>query len=1333
MFGEPLWRKLERETRMKAAFPELNGTSPDEVMAIDADKTRRGAGTVTDFSQRVMQLARYASEEARKREEERNRTGAMPEGIDQGSRGQRPYSVSAPEKRPGVPRGVAEAFPETVQGGPVYDSGSSAPSINLTGSLLDNREGLPGPVKSALDVPVLGTVLTEAARPSNWISAAAAPLSFAPEAGFAARLGAEVAASAAGSLAGRVAEDKASGLPGPLPQIVGLGANVGTALLAGNAVSSAGGNPLKGFRQLTEGIPVGASVKDIGEGLPDDLAGGPAPSFADALEGLRSVVRTEARIRNRGIAEEEIRAGRSRQFSGVRSALDQAMERGLSGEELARQARAGASTGGLRRTVAEPLQLSQAQRDALFDEVMTRVADPKQDAGLYLTTTRALQKALDGEGLQPHEIRSLQPLLGHDMATALAGRAPVEEGNATGLVLRGATGAGPRLGGGITMPEQATRVPGTGRATKGIDPLVDPLAAQHRSSQIREGIKAFDKEQLRQLGPSEDDLMQRARDLLSGRQGSKLVDVGSAEDVALDLPGAPTVRKVRQELEETIDLWLRGNRELLDNMGPEGSQLISNINAQITGNVADSYLTAALARRNILAESLRATWGNVPDEAAAIQRDKIISRVTEALFQREIKIRYPQGVPERITELMKTTRPLPYQESLGAISTFNQRSKNSMFGILDVGVFGVQGLNAIRRGGVPLFAAMINRGLAAMHMPHVATMYADTMLPRQIQYGLDGVKQGAATGAFSKRQGSQEVGSLFQYLGPLGRAVDRPYIAAADRMSEWQFGSVLGGIRNAAYEGDLVMAHLLGQDITKASVRKAAAANANAIGSFAEGALRKSRAQKEGVAFLSAPMTRARVAQIAQMANLLKPTASPTERILAATTIISTVGYTLAVGKLLNDYIGVGDFEFMPDKPGFGQITTATGRVIDVVPQDSVERAFAKSIAAILQEDPQTAAEAWGNVAIGSAGPAPRIAAGAFGVGYEEGRGYRYGDMGGDLKGRVLNLAPIPPLVKSAAQDKLDPIGTPLDFVGVTNFEESAYAKAARVFEQETGGDWRKAAPAEQAAFKEQHPDIAAALEQSSIDRGGPQGELAAFRKQARTDQEGDDARVLSGEIGWDQWKDNRTRRMEQVRGFSTAVYGDQPIEKPKNAYEEWLNVVRENRTPDGVDWDAVDGWIAQQPEAAQQFIQDNTGLYGTKLEKERRAVADKLDETGYFDVSDKTWATVGKQSAFAKTVAGFDDYYGWYQSQINKLAGQMVKSGMPPGAATVEAERAMRTHPIVQAYAELKNVLESQWVAKVIKTDLPDQAMRMGYFKPTKEQSEMILTYPGARTAALP
>lgn len=508
-----------------------------------------------------------------------------------------------------------------------------------------------------------------------------------------------------------------------------------------------------------------------------------------------------------------------------------------------------------------------------------------------------------------------------------------------------------------------------------------------------------------------------------------------------------TSAKVR----EMVRIWDDGNRAILDTMGDEAPAFVRAVNAQITGNVADSWLTTAMQRRSILSNALKSEV-----------EPKVANRIADALFNKEMiehyKVADPSKLPDAVQEMIRQTKSLPYEQGVGAVETLVQRAKNTQFGLADMGVFGVNALNNIRRGGVQALAGGINRGLSALHLPHV-DVYADNpILDRKILAALDGVHQGTTYGATVP-----DKGSLLQYGGKYAQALDRQIDKVVVASNNFQFSTILGTLRNADYEGNLVMLKLLGRDIENPLVRSQAAANANHLSGFANGALKRGRATAEGIALTSSSMTRARIAQVADLAKLVDPRGikvkgyrlkggpSAEQRIMAALGIVSTVGYTLAVGKLLNDRIGITDFIFDPSLPGFGTITTADGRTHDFVPQDSVERAFAKSIRAIAEMDENTAAnvaKAWGNVLIGSSSIVARAPAAGFGVGYQPGRGYRYGDWGDGMSGgeKAAALLPIPPIGTDIATQGLSPVGTTETFVGIGNYPAfgSALAKAGK-------------------------------------------------------------------------------------------------------------------------------------------------------------------------------------------------------------------------------------------------------------------------------------------------
>jgi len=483
----------------------------------------------------------------------------------------------------------------------------------------------------------------------------------------------------------------------------------------------------------------------------------------------------------------------------------------------------------------------------------------------------------------------------------------------------------------------------------------------------------------------------------------------------------------KAKVREMVRLWDDGNRAILDTMGDEAPGFVRAVSSQITGNVADSWLTAAMFRKTILSNALRSELD-----------PKVASRVADALFNKEMighyKVADPSKLPAEVQEMVRQTRSLPYEQATGAVETLVARAKNSQFGLADMGVFGVNALNNIRRGGIQAFAGGINRGLSALHLPHVDTHLDNPVLSRKIVAALDGVHQGTTYGATVP-----DKGSLLQYGGKIGQAIDRQLNKAVTASNDFQFGTVLGTLRNADYEGNLVILKILGRDIKNPSIRANAAANANHLSGFANSALKRGRATVEGMALTSTSMTRARIAQIADLAKLITPKATPEQRIMAAMGIVSTVGYTLTVGKLLNDRIGVTDFIFDSSVPGFGTITTADGRTHDTIPQDSVERAFAKSIRAIIEADPEMAAKAWGNVLIGSSSVVARAPAAGFGVGYQPGRGYRYGDWGDDMTGgqKAASLLPIPPIATDIATQGLSPVGTTETFLGIGNYPAS--------------------------------------------------------------------------------------------------------------------------------------------------------------------------------------------------------------------------------------------------------------------------------------------------------
>src|SRR3990172_7081143 len=400
---------------------------------------------------------------------------------------------------------------------------------------------------------------------------------------------------------------------------------------------------------------------------------------------------------------------------------------------------------------------------------------------------------------------------------------------------------------------------------------------------------------------------------------------------------------------------------------------------QMAGDPADSYLATILHSRNDLIRALEYTGSMSVDDAR---------KLADVLLERELKLRYRQGVPANMRQFVDETKLHPFgpDNIISGTASVSQEWKNMQFGIGDMAVFGQQVLHAAQGGGPNIIAGMVNRML---NLAHAGIQTVPEGLPRRIAFAIDGVPQGVMTGITDV---SRE-GTLLRHFGRAGMTLDEKAIVPFVRaLTNFQFGKVLGSIRNLNHEGNLVLAKMVGQDVMDPKVRYAAAMFADSNTSYWKPALKAQRAAAEKAAILSPPMLRARIAQILQVGKLVSPASSPTERMLAATAIASWGASTLATGKLVTDYFG-GEIELDPSKPGFGMMKLP-GMTMQVFPQLAVAKAVVRSFRALSEGDVEGVGEAWLKLALSSSSPPFRIFEAAAGLGYDPQRGWQIGDYG---------------------------------------------------------------------------------------------------------------------------------------------------------------------------------------------------------------------------------------------------------------------------------------------------------------------------------------------------
>lgn len=499
---------------------------------------------------------------------------------------------------------------------------------------------------------------------------------------------------------------------------------------------------------------------------------------------------------------------------------------------------------------------------------------------------------------------------------------------------------------------------------------------------------------------------------------------------------------------EAIRYWSEGNRALLDGTGDTRgmTQLARLIQTAFSGEVTDSYVARLAARQVYLQNALHALGLD----------EKDIKKIGGMMFDRELQLRYgdratiPGRLPESVQRSIDMLKNPPLQGEKGStvamgmefLASGSEEFKNLMFGI-DLGVFGIQVRAATQGGFFPGIAGVINRTLTKMHAPHFADLYLETTLPRQIANMLDGVYYGRAPSAITER------GYVMRTPG---------YGQLVDKLTQFQFGTVLGTVRDTLYEGNLLLLHVLRRDIKNPKTRARAAEWANMLTGFSDTAQTGLRKKAERAFFISPGMTRAQFGEILAASKLLGPTSSADQRILAALAIASYATTWLAAGKLIDDYLGTGEFEFDPSKPGAGTITLnlpgAPKTSIPFMANASLKRAIAQSIGVLAGTNDQEIEDVWARYLTAREATAARGV-----VGLTTGRGYTpEGRFTTDLSREDLmkSLIPAPPIVQSAVTEGLNPAALTLETFGVSNYPQSNFGKADEAIKAHNG-DFRAA------------------------------------------------------------------------------------------------------------------------------------------------------------------------------------------------------------------------------------------------------------------------------------
>lgn len=999
-------------------------------------------------------------------------------------------------------------------------------------------------------------------------------------------------------------------------------------------------------------------------------AGAGKSPLESAMEKLGAGWDEEVSLRRRGVVEEEKAAGGQTRAARMAEARNAAIARGASIEEVQQEVRNAATTGRYRKTFGAAVDLSPEEEIALQNKVREVINSGGGTARAFdeNRTIDALARLQSGEGIEPSQIKLLAKVLGKDLTNKLIrvnrGRISVTadlDANAKAIVDSAVKG------------EKAIAT--TEQKALAQRELADSLAQQAALDPTNKRLAAAAKKAARRA----DELSTRADEML---QRSAMRTIGESQD-ALELAAqrasvgnaiselrkAELAQRSGQQLTEQQDALLRirdllGRRiavsdpraqEIMNvlNAGMAADKAIFNrikndapwfgfIKGALEGAPSNSFVAEAFNRQNQIKTAL------IQDGMS----ETLANRISRAVFDHNVNQHFNGNVPPEIAKMISDARRSGANGAdLSSFAVLQQRLKNTLFG-LDFQALGGILRTAIQEGNIPAAVGLVNRTLAAAHLPHVNTMIDNANISRRAQFAIDGRRYGRGAAAQDP-----ELGTVLQYaqnlpggFGRTIRAVDRAYSRVSDASTRAQYDTLAANLGDLIHEGNLVLDKVIGRrDITNPAVRANSAENANNLISFGRNALNGNRRAVEAFLATSPSQTRARFGRVLDAyVKLVSPTATIEDRVHAASMIASQYIVYNTLMQYLNDKIGIGELELNPAKAGYGVITTfwkdkdGNNVQLPVINNDSVQRAFARSIKVLADakenDKTQKILEQWEKTGLGVASPVIKdVAALGAGIGYVPGAGYKFGTM--TPSERIRSALPIPAVAQPLIQGE-GVAATALESVGQSVY--TGPGSAINVLEDKANKkygntkDFYDRTPRERADILAENPDLRDKYEQSKIERGGTTAAATLVLQDARKNLQGIDNALKSGRTEGGQpftaknWRENYHKILDSLRDKRDAIYINAETQPGKDSVlDGYFKAIDSavDPTTKSVNWDAVDAYKSKLNEADQKYIEENTGLsVDSPTVREYKADVKRIVSSGYFDVSDNITKEFAKQ-----------------------------------------------------------------------------------------------------------
>lgn len=500
-------------------------------------------------------------------------------------------------------------------------------------------------------------------------------------------------------------------------------------------------------------------------------------------------------------------------------------------------------------------------------------------------------------------------------------------------------------------------------------------------------------------------------------------------------------------VQNALDKWLDYNIVLVDGYNPSQiGRLYAHADAAFSSKPQDSYIALLTDRLNALEQRLDAAKATPAQRGAAIEQG----------IRADATRHFPND-PAKVQETVDTMaanakRGQEIEKDIKLYSDFSGRLRNSV--LADLGVFGYQVLAALRHGGLPTALGAVNHIASAAHIPgfvNIAATAGENRTAALLNMGLNLRPEGSV-----QKQG---VGTILRYAGPGIGTLDKYAITPViDALDKAQFSGVMGLLKQMDAEGRLLIAKTAGQDIANPSINNAIMRAVNNDTSSARGALTPGRKVLEREVLLSPSITRSMAGRMSDMAKIV--TGNETEKVIAATSILSYALFAAGLGKLVNDQIGIAGYD-----PIKGQITLpitdSNGKhhVISVMPGNMLEKTINQTADILMNQSGNRTLDElpaiWGKAAVSRLNLLPSTALRAGGVGYGDNGQFFWGDMPTDQ--RIQGSIPAPLAVKNTIlSGQNDPFSVGASSLGFNEFPEGMNTEAYR--ERQDAGQVRNQA-----------------------------------------------------------------------------------------------------------------------------------------------------------------------------------------------------------------------------------------------------------------------------------